>query len=156
MEFCNLPKSKFGLLLLILFTAPLAGITITGRLPGNRFKEDNPPRFGATMSFLSKADSVVWLQVRHVQPNDSIADELKRIAKGLKLKNHALIKLGLVEGTNRWLQYSFKKARGGGFIFITRKDNWIIYLVIFNLNGSTLSVDMPYIERYVKELAFEG
>lgn len=104
------------------------------------------------MSFVSAADSVVMLHAKDAAANFAIADQLKRIAKGFKVPATALEKLGLVEGNTRWLQYSFRKQRGGGYIYITRKDQWIVYLVIFNLRYETLSIDLPYIDRYIRQL----
>lgn len=127
-------------------------LVVEGRLPGERFREDNPPRFGALMSFTSLADSAVFLHGREVRPDYTIAQELKRIAKSLKLPTAALERAGLVEGEVRWLQYTFRKKDGGGFLYITRRDNWIFYLVIFNLRYERLSADLPDIERYLQKL----
>lgn len=148
-----IPELRPGLaLLLFAIFAPLPAIELQGRLPGEQFREDNPPRYGAVMSFVSAADSVVMLHAKDAAANFAIADQLKRIAKGFKVPATALEKLGLVEGNTRWLQYSFRKQRGGGYIYITRKDQWIVYLVIFNLRYETLSIDLPYIDRYIRQL----
>lgn len=131
---------------------PLAAVTIAGRLPGEFFREDNPPRYGALMSFVSSADSVIVLHLKSVKPEYTISQELKKISNGFKVRPAALEKLGLVEGTMRWLQYTFHKKTGGGFIYITRHQNWIVYLVIFNLKYDTLARDLPYIDRYIRQL----
>jgi hypothetical protein len=121
-------------------------------LPGEHFREDNPPRFGALMSFVSSADSIIVLHLKAIKNNYTIAHELKKIATGFKIKPAAMEKIGLVEGNMRWLQYTFHKQSGGGFVYITRREDWIVYLVIFNLKYDTLSRDLPYIDRYVKQL----
>lgn len=104
------------------------------------------------MSFVSVSDSVIVMRINAIKPDHTIAHELKKIAQGFKLKVSALEKVGLVEGTMRWLQYTFHKKAGGGFIYITRRENWVVYLVIFNLKYETISMDLPYIDRYVKQL----
>lgn len=131
---------------------PLGSIALEGRLPGEQFREDNPPRYGAVMSFVSAADSVVMLHAKAVTAGDSIAGQLQRITKGFKVPAASLEKLGLIEGNTRWLQYTFRKQRGGGFIYITRQNNWIVYLVVFNLRYDTLSIDLPSIDRYIRQL----
>jgi len=137
---------------LLSFSASLSAIEITGRLPGNQFREDNPPRFGAVMSLVSRVDSLVVLHAVVNKPEITIADQLKRIAKGFRLPVKALQKLDMIEGTHRWLQYSFHKKEGGGFVYITRIENDIIYLVIYNLRFEALSNDLPYIDRYIQQL----
>ncbi len=145
---------------LLLFWMPIAGhlsaIEIEGRLPGSQFREDNPPRFGAVMSFVSRADSIVVLHVIVNKPSLTIADQLKKIAKGFKVSPSALAKLQLVDGNNRWLQYSFRKKNGGGFIYITRINDDIVYLVIFNLLFDALANDLPYVDRYIQQLSLKG
>jgi hypothetical protein len=135
----------------VLATA-LPAIEISGRLPGSQFREDNPPRFGAVMSLVSRVDSVVVLHAVINQPGNTIAAQLKQIAKGFKISPKALTKLDMVEGAHRWLQYSFHKKQGGGFIYITRTGDTIVYLVIFNLRFDALSIDLPYIDRYIQQL----
>lgn len=139
-------------LALLCLSVQLSAIEITGRLPGSQFREDNPPRFGAVMSLVSRVDSVVVLHAVVNKPRLTIADQLKQIAKGFKLPVKALTKLDMIEGTHRWLQYSFRKKNGGGFVYITRVENDFIYLVIFNLSFDALANDLPYIDRYVQQL----
>ncbi len=149
----RLPLRKIKQLLYhTLLAAPLAAIVVEGRLPGELFTEDNPPRFGALMSFTSRADSAVLLHAREVAPDYTIAQELKRIAKSLKVKRQSLEKLGLVEGEIRWLQYTFRKGDGGGFLYVTRRENWILYLLVFNLKYERLSHELPYVDRYLRQL----
>jgi hypothetical protein len=135
-----------------LVAAPLTAIVVEGRLPGEHFREDNPPRFGALMSFTSSADSVVFLHGREVAPHYTIAQELRRITKGLKLPHTSLEKIGMLEGETRWLQYTFRKGEGGGFLYVTRRENWILYLLVFNLQYERLSRDLPYLHRYLRQL----
>ena len=104
------------------------------------------------MSFVSRVDSVIIVQAKVERPETTIAMQLERIARGFKVKPAALEKTRLIEGTMRWLQYTFKKKEGGGFIYITRRENRFIYLVIFNLQYDALSRDLPYIDRYIQEL----
>lgn len=108
------------------------------------------------MSFTSNADSAVLLHGREVAPTYTIAQELKRITKGLKVPHAALQKLGMLEGETRWLQYTFRKGKGGGggggFLYVTRKENWILYLLVFNLKYERLSRELPYIHRYLRQL----
>lgn len=127
-------------------------ITLEGRLPGDFFREDNPPRFGAVMSFHSHADSLVVLHTVNKGSDFTVAQQLEKIARGFKLPAKALEKMGVIEGNLRWLQYSFRKKAGGGFIYITRSHETIIYLVIFNLKYDALARDLPYIDRYIKQL----
>lgn len=127
-------------------------VTLEGRLPGEFFREDNPPRFGALMSFHSSSDSLVVLHAVNNGANFTVALQLEKIAKGFKVPAKSLEKLGVIEGSLRWLQYSFRKKNGGGFIYITRSENTIIYLVIFNLKYDALARDLPYIDRYIKLL----
>jgi hypothetical protein len=143
-----------SLCLAALVVVPFSGFSVTleGRLPGERFREDNPPRFGALMSFVSKVDSVVVVHAKVEKPDYTVAKQLEKIAKGFKIKPSALEKVALVEGTMRWLQYTFRKKEAGGFVYVTRKENRFIYLVIFNLRYDVLSRDMPYIDRYIKQL----
>lgn len=141
-----------SLLLAIVVANHSHALVIEGRLPGERFREDNPPRFGALMSFTSLADSAVFLHGREVRPDYTIAQELKRIAKSLKLSTSAIERAGFVEGETRWLQYTFRKKDSGGFLYITRRDNWIFYLIIFNVRYARLSADLPEIERYLRQL----
>lgn len=137
---------------LLLLAAPAAAIVVEGRLPGDMFKEDNPPRFGALMSFTSTADSAVLLHGREVAPAYTIAQELKRITKSLKVPHASLQKLDMLEGETRWLQYTFRKGDGGGFLYVTRQANWILYLLVFNLRYERLSRELPYIDRYLRQL----
>lgn len=104
------------------------------------------------MSFVSSGDSIIVLHLKVVKPEYTIAQELKKIAAGFKIKPAAIEKLGLIEGSTRWLQYTFHKKAGGGFLYITRHQDWIAYIVIFNLRYDTLSHDLPYIERYIRQL----
>lgn len=143
-------------LALLCLSVQLSAIEITGRLPGSQFREDNPPRFGAVMSLVSRVDSVVVLHAVVNKPRLTIADQLKQIAKGFKLPVKALTKLDMIEGTHRWLQYSFRKKNGGGFVYITRVENDFIYLVIFNLSFDALANDLPYIDRYVQQLGLKN
>ena len=143
-------------LALLCLSVRLSAIEITGRLPGSQFREDNPPRFGAVMSLVSRVDSVVVLHAVVNKPRLTIADQLKQIAKGFKLPVKALTKLDMIEGTHRWLQYSFRKKNGGGFVYITRVENDFIYLVIFNLSFDALANDLPYIDRYVQQLGLKN
>jgi len=129
-----------------------AAVTLEGRLPGERFREDNPPRFGALMSFVSRVDSIVVVHAKIEKPEFTLARQLEKIAKGFKIKFSALEKVALIEGTMRWLQYTFHKKDGGGFIYITRQENRFVYLVIYNLRYDSLWRDLPYIERYIKQL----
>lgn len=150
-----LQKTKFPLrifIYLVCCSFPLTAVTIEGRLPGEHFREDNPPRFGALMSFVSSSDSIIVLHLKAVKPGYKIAEELKKISSGFKIRPSMLEKLGLIEGTMRWLQYTFHKKNGGGFVYITRHHDWIAYLVIFNLNYETLSNDLPFVDRYIKQL----
>ena len=140
------------LVCLLLLAAPAAAIVVEGRLPGDQFREDNPPRFGALMSFTSNADSAVLLHGREVAPAYTIAQELKRITKGLKVPHASLQKLDMLEGETRWLQYTFRKGKGGGFLYVTRRENWILYLLVFNLRYERLSRELPYIDRYLRQL----
>ncbi len=130
-------------------------ITLEGRLPGEFFREDNPPRFGAVMSFHSNGDSLVVLHTVNKGTQYTVAQQLAKIARGFKLPSKALEKMGIIEGNLRWLQYSFKKKSGGGFVYITRSRETIIYLVIFNLQYSALARDLPYIDRYLKQLQIQ-
>jgi hypothetical protein len=150
-------KIKFSFILFIVLVSGtrICALTLEGRLPGEHFREDNPPRFGAVMSFVSKADSVVVLHVKTEKKDFTIARQLARIAHGFKVKSGALEKIGLVEGNLRWLEYTFHKKDGGGFVYITRIENRFIYLVVFNLRYDTLSRDLPYIDRYIKQLQFK-
>lgn len=147
--------NRITLVFLCFTSLPLAAIEISGRLPGSQFREDNPPRFGAVMSLVSRVDSVVVLHAVVNKPQLTIAEQLKRIAKGFKVPVKALTKLDMVEGTHRWLQYSFHKKDGGGFVYITRVENDIVYLVIFNLRFDALSNDLPYIDRYIQQLGLQ-
>ncbi len=104
------------------------------------------------MSFVSKIDSVVVVHAKIEKPDYTVAKQLEKIAKGFKIKPSALEKVSLIEGTMRWLQYKFRKKEAGGFVYITRQENRFIYLVIFNLRYETLSRDLPYIDRYIKQL----
>jgi hypothetical protein len=135
---------------------PLTAVEIEGRLPGSQFREDNPPRYGAVMSFVSRADSVVLLHAVVNTPSLSIANQLKKIAKGFKIKPSAVVKIQLIDGTHRWLQYSFRKQNGGGFIYITRIDDDIVYLVVFNLLFDALANDLPYLDRYIQQLSLKS
>jgi hypothetical protein len=135
-----------------LIAAPLAAIVVEGRLPGEHFREDNPPRFGALMSFTSSADSAVLLHGREVAPHYTIAQELRRITKSLKVPHASLEKIGMLEGETRWLQYTFRKGEGGGFLYVTRRENWILYLLVFNLKYDRLSRELPYLNRYLRQL----
>lgn len=143
-------------LALLCLSVQVSAVEITGRLPGSQFREDNPPRFGAVMSLVSRVDSVVVLHAVVNKPRLTIADQLKQIAKGFKLPVKALTKLDMIEGTHRWLQYSFRKKNGGGFVYITRVENDFIYLVIFNLSFDALANDLPYIDRYVQQLGLKN
>lgn len=144
------------LLCLSLLVAPVAAIVVEGRLPGEYFREDNPPRFGALMSFTSSADSAILLHGREVAPTYTIAQELKRITKSLKVPRPSLEKLGMLEGETRWLQYTFRKGEGGGFLYVTRRENWILYLLVFNLRYDRLSRELPYVDRYLRQLKITG
>jgi hypothetical protein len=144
-------KSAFWFSLFLL-PAHLLPVTLEGRLPGEFFREDNPPRFGAVMSFHSSSDSLVVLHAVNNGEKFTVAQQLTKIAKGFKVPAKSLEKLGMIEGSLRWLQYAFHKKDGGGFIYITRSENTIIYLVIFNLKYDALARDLPYIDRYVKML----
>lgn len=137
---------------LCLIAAPVAAIVVEGRLPGDQFREDNPPRFGALMSFTSGADSAVLLHGREVAPHYTIAQELRRITKSLRVPHPSLRRLGMLEGETRWLQYTFRKGEGGGFLYVTRRENWILYLLIFNLKYDHLSRELPFIDRYLQQL----
>lgn len=147
-------KTNFCVLLFLLVPAAtaLSAITLEGRLPGEFFREDNPPRFGAVMSLHSNADSLVVLHAVNHGENFTVSQQLAKIAKGFKLPPKALEKTGVIEGNLRWLQYSFRKKAGGGFVYITRTGDTIVYLVIFNLHYDALARDLPYIDRYVKIL----
>lgn len=159
---CSLPRGRSAdllrLLVVVVTLASIAfpdarpAITVEGRLPGEYFREDNPPRFGALMSFISTADSAVFLHGRAVTEDFTIAQELRRIMKGFKVPYQNLEKIGLLEGETRWLQYTFRKKSGGGFLYITRRDNWILYLVIFNLKYNRLSRELPFVDRYLRQL----
>lgn len=104
------------------------------------------------MSFHSHADSLVVLHTINKGSGYTVAQQLEKIARGFKLPAKALEKMGIIEGNLRWLQYSFKKKTGGGFVYITRSRDTIIYLVIFNLQYGALARDLPYVDRYVKQL----
>lgn len=145
-------RSAQFLLFFTLALSPVFALTLEGRLPGEFFREDNPPRFGAVMSFHSNADSLVVLHTVNKGSEYTVAQQLGKIARGFKLPAKALEKMGIIEGNLRWLQYSFKKKAGGGFVYITRSRETIIYLVIFNLQYGALARDLPYIDRYVKLL----
>jgi len=140
------------LLTCYILTAALNAVSLEGRLPGEFFREDNPPRYGAQMSFISRRGATVMLHAVTVSPEFTVAKQLEKIARGFKIKTAALKKTGLIEGSMRWLQYTFNKKNGGGFIYITRYENLIVYVILFNLNYDALSGDLPYIDRYVKEL----
>lgn len=131
---------------------PLSALTLEGRLPGEYFREDNPARFGALMSFHSYSDSIVVLHTVNKGARYTIAQQLEKIARGFKVPVKSLEKIGLIEGPMRWLQYSFHKKGGGGFVYITRTENTILYLVIFNLHFEALARDLPYVDRYLKNL----
>lgn len=135
-----------------LVAGPAAALVVEGRLPGDQFREDNPPRYGALMSFTSKADSAILLHGREVKTRYTIAQELRRIARSLKIPFSSLDKLDLLDGETRWLQYTFRKGEGGGFLYITRRDNWIVYLLVFNLRYEHLSRELPYVDRYLRQL----
>ncbi|GAB4422962.1 MAG: hypothetical protein OHK0011_02530 [Turneriella sp.] len=144
---------KIKLLLSILLIAgPVAALVVESRLPGEHFREDNPPRFGALMSFTSSAASAVFLHGREVAPQYTIAQELRRITKSLKVPHASLQKIGMLEGETRWLQYTFRKGEGGGFLYVTRRENWILYLLVFNLKYDRLSRELPYVDRYLRQL----
>ena len=104
------------------------------------------------MSFHSTGDSLVVLHTVNNGASFTVAQQLAKIARGFKLPVKALEKIGMLEGNLRWLQYSFRKKGGGGFVYITRSQDTIIYLVIFNLHYDALSRDLPYIDRYLKIL----
>lgn len=150
----HLLKTNFCVLFCFLTSAvtQLSALTLEGRLPGEFFREDNPPRFGAVMSLHSQADSLVVLHTVTHGEDYTVAQQLAKIAKGFKLAPKALQKTGIIEGNLRWLQYSFRKKNGGGFVYITRWHDTIVYLVIFNLQYDALARDLPYIDRYVKIL----
>jgi hypothetical protein len=145
-------SSRIACIAVCISLVPLFPLTLEGRLPGEHFREDNPPRFGAVMSFVSQSDSVVVLHTKAEKPEFTIAKQLARIAQGFKIKPGALEKVGLVEGNLRWLEYTFRKKSGGGILYITRQQNRFIYLVIFNLQYEVLNRDLPYINRYIKQL----
>ena len=71
-------------LALLCLSVQVSAVEITGRLPGSQFREDNPPRFGAVMSLVSRVDSVVVLHAVVNKPRLTIADQLTHIAKGFK------------------------------------------------------------------------
>lgn len=108
------------------------------------------------MSFTSSADSAILLHGREVAPTYTIAQELKRITKSLKVPRPSLEKLGMLEGETRWLQYTFRKGEGGGFLYVTRRENWILYLLVFNLRYDRLSRELPYVDRYLRQLKITG
>lgn len=149
-----LPKIRSHWILVTVVLAPwsLVPLTIEGRLPGDLFREDNPPRFGAIMSLHSTADSLIVLHAVNHGSSYTVAQQLTKIAKGFKVSPKALDKIGVLEGNMRWLQYSFRKKTGGGFVYITRSQDTIIYLVVFNLQYDALSRDLPYVDRYLKIL----
>lgn len=150
-----MPKIRKSLCILISYALSLhsaSGLTLEGRLPGEFFREDNPPRFGALISFNSTSNSVVVLHAVNHGPDYSVAAQLAKIAKGFKVPQKTLTKIGAIEGHERWLQYTFRKQKGGGVIYVTRSRDTIIYLVIFNLKYDALSHDLPYIDRYLKIL----
>lgn len=136
----------------LFFTVAASALTLEGRLPGEYFREDNPPRFGAVMSFVSRVESTILLHVRSEKPEFTIAKQLGRIARGLKIKPEELQKTRLIEGEMRWLQYTFRKKSGGGYVYITRQQNRFIYLIIFNLQYDALPRDIPHIDRYIQQL----
>lgn len=150
MGLCNLLKISF---VFLFFLSQNAAIEIEGRLPGEFFREDNPARFGAVMSLTSVNDSMVLLHVTAVKPDFTIAQQLRKIARGFKIGPNELKKQTLVEGNLRWLQYFFqKKNKSGGFVYITRNENWLVYLIIFNVHAERLASDLPFIERYIQQL----
>lgn len=136
----------------LFFTVAASALTLEGRLPGEYFREDNPPRFGAVMSFVSRVESTILLHVRSEKPEFTIAKQLGRIAHGLKIKPAELEKTRLIEGEMRWLQYTFRKKSGGGYVYITRQGNRFIYLLIFNMQYEALPRDLPHIDRYIQQL----
>lgn len=146
------PQRFFLCFSFILFTVAAYPLTLEGRLPGDYFREDNPPRFGAVMSFVSRLESTILLHVISEKPEFTIAKQLGRIARGLKIRPEELEKTRLIEGELRWLQYTFHKKKGGGFVYITRRENRFIYLVIFNMQYEALSRDLPHIDRYIQQL----
>jgi hypothetical protein len=142
--------------LLLTQLAALPPITLSGRLPGEHFKEDNPPRYGAITSLVSTSDSVVMLHAQPAAVDFTIADQIKKILRAFKIQQNNLEKLSIIEGEMRWLEYTFRKANGGGFLYITREGNWIIYLLVFNLSYDALFNDLPHILRYVRLLSTKG
>ncbi|MCX7633577.1 MAG: hypothetical protein N2Z22_09630 [Turneriella sp.] len=132
---------------------PLVAITVEGRLPGEFFDEDNPPRFGSIMSFSSRSGSTLLLYTRKVQPEYTIAAELQRLRKSMKFKTFS--KDGILEGEIRWLRYAYLKEEGAGWIFITRRDNWLVYLIVFNPHREFLAAELPWIERYLRQLKIQ-
>ncbi len=154
METLRLRKTNGTQLLfaLLFLLGPIQSLTLEGRLPGEYFREDNPPRFGAVMSFHSTSDSLVMLHTVNKGSDYTVAEQLTKIAKGFKLPAKALQKMGVIEGNLRWLQYSFRKKDGGGFVYITRSHDSIVYLVIYNLQYDALARDLPYIDRDLKLL----
>jgi hypothetical protein len=143
---------RIKLVICFILIAALDAVTLEGRLPGEFFREDNPPRYGTQMSFVSRRGATVLLHAITVSPEFTVAKQLEKIAHGFRVKAGALKKTALIEGSLRWLQYAFHKKKGGGFVYITRRENLIIYVVLFNLDYDALSGDLPYINRYVKEL----
>lgn len=127
-------------------------MTLEGRLPGERFLEDNPPRFGAVMSFVSRSHSLVLVDARVEKPNYIIAKLLNKIARSFKINRKELKKVTLVEGEMRWLQYTFRKGAGGGFFYVTRQENVFVYVLIYNFSYDALANDMPFVDRYIQEL----
>jgi hypothetical protein len=35
---------------------------------------------------------------------------------------------------------------------VTRRENWILYLLVFNLKYDRLSRELPYLNRYLRQL----
>ena len=143
--------SKLCCITLLLTRAP-AALTLEGRLPGDQFKEDNPPRFGALMSFQSRSNAMVALHAVNRGADYAIAQQLARIERGFKLPAGALKKTDRLDGALRWLQYEFLKKPGKGIVYITRSGNTILYLLIYNAKPGALAYDLPYIERYLRVL----
>ncbi|MBV6492577.1 MAG: hypothetical protein LDLANPLL_00572 [Turneriella sp.] len=108
------------------------------------------------MSFVSRAHSIVLVNAQHEKKDYTIAKLLNKIAKSLKIKRKNLEKLSFVDGNMRWLQYTYRKKAGGGFLYITRHEDVFVYVLIFNFNYSALANDLPFIERYIQELSIES
>lgn len=129
---------------------------LQGKLPGERWVEHNPPRYGALQSFELRISTGAFFFLSRGQKEVTLKEQLNKLIKARKASPKEIKQEENLPGENLiWLRYTISQKNGITRFYLTKTDDQNVFWVIFFANSAeNFAIYAPDIHSFVKNLDY--